>query len=68
MCHGKGDKDGSVALWKRVTENHSYPRAKVQLAELYIERGNAEAARGEIREVLADDTHAPTFQRKRDRV
>jgi tetratricopeptide (TPR) repeat protein len=63
-----GDKEGALALWKRVTENHSYPRAKVQLAELYMDSGNAEAARSEIREVVADDVHAPAFQRKRDRV
>src|SRR5215472_16869432 len=33
-----GDTEGALATWKQVTENHSYPRAKVQLAELYLAR------------------------------
>src|SRR6266702_3261033 len=63
-----GETDAALNIWKRVTENHSYPRAKVQLAELYLARNQADLARSEVREVLADDAHAPTFQRKRDRV
>ncbi len=63
-----GEKDAALTIWKRVTENNMYPRAKVQLAELYLERNHPELARTELHEVLADDAHAPTFQRKRDRV
>ena len=63
-----GEIDAALNIWKRVTENHSYPRAKVQLAELYLARNQADLARSEVREVLADDAHAPAFQRKRDRV
>jgi len=63
-----GENDAALALWKQVTESHSYPRAKVQLAELYLARKQPDLARGELQEVLADDAHAPVFQRKRDRV
>jgi len=63
-----GETDAALNIWKRVTENHSYPRAKVQLAELYLARNQADLARSEVQEVLADDAHAPAFQRKRDRV
>ncbi len=63
-----GEIDAALNIWKQVTENHSYPRAKVQLAELYLARNQADLARSEVREVLADDAHAPAFQRKRDRV
>ena len=63
-----GEKDGALKLWKQVTENHSYPRAKVQLAELYLANNQPDLARPELRDVLADDEHAPAFQRKRDRV
>jgi hypothetical protein len=63
-----GETDAALKLWKQVTENHSYPRAKVQLAELYLARNQPELARPELRDVVADDIHAPTFQRKRDRV
>jgi tetratricopeptide (TPR) repeat protein len=45
-----------------------YPRAKVQLAELYMARNQPDLARSEVQEVLADDLHAPAFQRRRDRV
>jgi tetratricopeptide (TPR) repeat protein len=63
-----GDTEGAFRLWRQVTENHSYPRAKVQLAELYLARNQPDTARVELKDVLADDAHAPAFQRKRDRV
>ena len=63
-----GESDRALAMWKQVTESHSYPRAKVQLAELYIGRNQPDLARAELNEVLGDDAHAPAFQRKRDRV
>jgi tetratricopeptide (TPR) repeat protein len=63
-----GETDAALTLWKQVTENHSYPRAKVQLAELYLARGQPELARPELHDVVADDLHAPAFQRRRDRV
>jgi hypothetical protein len=63
-----GEKDAAMSAWLKVTAHHSYPRAKVQLAELYLGKGQADAAQAELKEVLADDVHAPPFQRKRDRV
>jgi hypothetical protein len=63
-----GEADAAISVWQRVTANHSYPRAKVQVAELYLVKGQKDAARAELTEVLADDPHAPAFQRKRDRV
>ena len=63
-----GDTAGSLAAWKRVLESHAYARARVQLAQLQLARGEKELARAELREVVADDAHAPAFQRKRERV
>lgn len=63
-----GDKAGAMSIWQQVTERHSYPRAKVQLGELYIADKKAELARVELKDVIADDEHAPAFQRARDRV
>jgi tetratricopeptide (TPR) repeat protein len=63
-----GEKDAALNLWKQVTENHSYPRAKVQLAELYLAKNERALAKTELKDVIADDEHAPTFQRTRDRV
>ena len=62
------EKDAAVKVWKEVTEHHTYPRAKVQLAELYLAGNQPELARAELADVLADDAHAPAFQRKRDHV
>lgn len=63
-----GQTEAAYAIWKQVTENHSYPRAKVQLAELQIAANRPDLARVELRDVISDDVHAPTFQRRRDRV
>jgi tetratricopeptide (TPR) repeat protein len=63
-----GETDAAMNVWKKVTENNSYPRAKVQLAELYFAKKQPDLARAEVKDVLADDAHAPVFQRKRDRV
>jgi tetratricopeptide (TPR) repeat protein len=63
-----GETESATTIWKQVTENHSYPRAKVQLAEIYLAKNQPDLARPELRDVVADDAHAPTFQRRRDRV
>jgi tetratricopeptide (TPR) repeat protein len=63
-----GDTDGALKIWQQVTAEHSYARAKVQLAELYLAKGQPDPARSELKDVLSDDQHAPAFQRKRDRV
>lgn len=61
-----GDTDQAIQTWRRVLQENGYARARVQLAELLIARGDRSAAREELREVAADDAHAPAFQRKRD--
>lgn len=63
-----GEKDAAIETWKMVLANNSYARARVQLAELYLEKGLADAARTELNEVISDDAHAPKFQRRRERV
>jgi tetratricopeptide (TPR) repeat protein len=63
-----GEIDTAIASWKRVLEDHSYARARVQLAELYLQNQKRGLARAELIEVVADDAHAPAFQRRRERV
>ncbi len=63
-----GERDAALKVWLWVVDHHSYPRAKVQLAEMHIANNQLELARAEIKDVMTDDAHAPTFQRKRDRV
>jgi len=62
-----GEKDTAIAVWQKVLENHSYARARVQLAELYLEKKQDDLARAELTEVISDDAHAPAFDRKRSR-
>jgi hypothetical protein len=63
-----GETDAALRLWLQVTASHLYPRAKVQLAELYLARNQTDLALAELKDVVADDEHAPAYQRKRDRV
>ena len=63
-----GETDNAILYWQHITQNHSYPRAKVQLAGLYLAKNQPDLARVELQEVLAEDPHAPAFQRKRNRV
>jgi len=63
-----GETNDAIKVWQHVTADHSYARAKFQLAELYLASNQLEAARSELSDILADDAHAPAFQRKRDRV
>ncbi len=63
-----GEQNAALAIWQQVTESHSYPRAKVQLAELYAAKNQLDLARAELKDVLEEDVHAPAFQRRRDRV
>lgn len=63
-----GETDNALQYWQHIVQNHSYPRAKVQLAELYAAKNQNDLARTQLKEVLSDDVHAPAFQRKRDRI
>jgi hypothetical protein len=63
-----GERDASVATWRRVLESHSYARARVQLADLLLESGAKDETRALLMEVVEDHAHAPEFQRKQERV
>jgi hypothetical protein len=38
------------------------------LAEIHLAKNQTDLARSELKDVIADDQHAPAYQRKRDRV
>lgn len=63
-----GETDNAIKSWEYVIGHNSYPRAKVQLAELYFAKNQADLARPLLQDVIVDDGHAPTYQRRRDRV
>ncbi len=62
-----GDVDGAIAIWEQVVSQHSYARARTQLAELLIVKGQTERARKLAEEVLSEDKHAPEYQRRQER-
>lgn len=62
-----GQKEASIAAWQRVLQRHSYASARVGLARLLIEKGDLETARRELSEVVADASHLPAFQRRREK-
>jgi hypothetical protein len=63
-----GETEAAIQSWEYVVANNSYPRAKVQLAELYLFKDKPEPARAQLKDVLADAPHTAAFQRRRDRV
>lgn len=63
-----GNADKALQVWKQVTQNHSYARARVQYAELLAAQGHTDAARAELKELIAEDAVAPSFQRKKERM
>ena len=62
-----GQKDAALAAWKQVLEHHSYARARVQLARLYLDRNEPELARKELTDFLADEAYGASFQKKLDK-
>jgi len=62
-----GQSDRAIGVWQEVLQEHSYARARVQLAELYLAKGMKEEARREAEEMLSDDVHSPPFQRRKDK-
>jgi tetratricopeptide (TPR) repeat protein len=58
----------AICVWERIIENHSYARARVQLAELYLKTGRNTDARTQLEEVLSEAPHTAAFQRRRDKV
>jgi tetratricopeptide (TPR) repeat protein len=63
-----GRKDEALATWRQVLGMYSYARARVQFAQLLVERGEKDEARKILEEVLADEPYAATFQRRREAV
>ena len=66
-CASTGDVASALVAWEQVNRHHSYPRARVQYAEMLFSRGQRDAAMALVQEVIEDDEHAPRFQRVRDK-
>jgi hypothetical protein len=63
-----GEIDAALATWRQVLSLYSYPRARVQYADLLIQRKEYAEARKSLEEVINDAPYATKFQRKREAV
>jgi len=60
--------DAALATWRQVLAMYGYPRARVQFAELLIQRKEYAEARKVLEEVIHDAPYATKFERKREKV
>jgi hypothetical protein len=63
-----GQIDRALATWRVVLSMYSYPRARVQFAELLIKQKEYAEARKVLEEVIHDAPYATKFERKREKV
>jgi hypothetical protein len=62
-----GEPQRARESWEQVAENYSYARARVELAQLHLAAGETQQAKSRLQEALADDAHAPEFERRQER-
>jgi len=60
--------DPAIATWRQVLSMYGYPRARVQFADLLIEKKAYAEARKVLEEVIHDAPYATKFERKREAV
>jgi tetratricopeptide (TPR) repeat protein len=63
-----GQIDPALATWRQVLSLYGYPRARVQFADLLIQRKDYAEARKNLEEVINDAPYATKFQRKREAI
>ncbi len=60
------ETNSAIQIWQRVVGSHSYARAKVRLAELYVESGEKKQAKLLVDDVIREEAHTPGFQRRQE--
>jgi len=63
-----GQIDAALATWRQVLSLYGYPRARVQYADLLIQKKEYAEARKSLEEVIHDAPYVTKFQRKREAV
>jgi hypothetical protein len=63
-----GQTDAALATWRQVLSLYSYPRARVQFAELLVKKQEYAEARKNLEDVVHDAPYVTKFQRKREAV
>jgi hypothetical protein len=60
--------DQAMATWRQVLSLYGYPRARVQYAELLIQKKDYAEARKNLEDVVHDAPYVTKFQRKREAI
>jgi hypothetical protein len=63
-----GQVDAALATWRQVLSMYGYPRARVQYADLLIQKKQYAEARKSLEEVINDAPYVTKFQRKREAI
>jgi len=63
-----GNADAAMTTWRQVLAMYGYPRARVQFADLLIQKKEYAEARKILEEVINDAPYATKFERKREAV
>jgi len=63
-----GQIDPALTTWRQVLSLYGYPRARVQFADLLIQKKEYAEARKVLEEVIRDAPYATKFERKREAV
>jgi hypothetical protein len=63
-----GKADRAMAIWQQVLKLYTYSRARVQYAELLIQKQTYDEARKLLRSVIDDASYVAKFQRKQEAV
>lgn len=62
-----GNREEAKALYEKLLAKYSYPRARVEFAQLLDALGETEAAAAVLKRVVADAPHTPAFMRRETR-
>jgi len=63
-----GQVEPALMTWRQVLGLYAYPRARVQYAQILIQKRDYAEARKNLEEVIADEPYVTKFQRKREAV
>jgi len=63
-----GQIDRAIATWQQVLSMYAYSRARVQYAELLIQKKEYPEARKQLQGVIDDFPYTPKFQQKKEKV
>jgi len=65
---GAGQIDNAITTWRQVLTMYAYSRARVQYADLLIQKKEYAEARKQLQGVIDDYPYTPKFQQKKETI